>query len=154
MNALDNGFLRLDRVRIPRRQMLMRFSRLDRDGTYAKPAVGSDKLAYLGMVGIRAGIVNTAGMLLARAVTVAIRYSLVRRQFGEPLERQVLDYRTQQLRLFVPLAAAYAMTATGRYMHQMHLQLEKSLRQGNAEALPEVHATSAGLCLVLLLFVS
>lgn len=50
MNAMDNGYLRLDKVRIPRKQMLMRFSRIEKDGTYVKATAVSDKLAYLGMV--------------------------------------------------------------------------------------------------------
>jgi hypothetical protein len=68
-------------------------------------------------VGIRAGIVNSAGNILARAVTVAIRYSLVRRQFGsQTKEKQILDYQTQQQRIFVPLSAAFAMICTGMFV--------------------------------------
>ena len=83
MNSIDNGFLKMDHVRIPRRNMLMRYAKVDKSGNYEKVG-SSDKLAYLGMVGIRAGIVMTAGFTLARAVTVAVRYSIVRHQFGTP----------------------------------------------------------------------
>jgi acyl-CoA oxidase len=47
---MDHGFLRLNKVHIPRRQMLMRFARIEKDGSYVKAKVASDKLAYLGMV--------------------------------------------------------------------------------------------------------
>lgn len=48
------------------------------DGTYTKPPV--DKIAYGSMVMIRAGLVSTMANSLARAVTIATRYSIVRRQ--------------------------------------------------------------------------
>ena len=38
-NAVDNGFLRFDHVRVPRRAMLMRHARVDEDGTYHPPPV-------------------------------------------------------------------------------------------------------------------
>ena len=48
------------------------------DGTYVKPPV--DKIAYGSMVMIRAGLVSTMAYSLSKAVTIAIRYSVVRRQ--------------------------------------------------------------------------
>ena len=48
------------------------------DGTYVKPA--NDKLIYGGMLTIRANIPLAASDKLAAAVTIAIRYSCVRRQ--------------------------------------------------------------------------
>ena len=52
------------------------------DGTYVKPPVA--KAAYGTMVGIRSGIVIFTGRGLARAVTIATRYSVVRRQGENP----------------------------------------------------------------------
>ena len=54
------------------------------DGTYVKPPVA--KAAYGTMVQIRSGIVIFTGRGLARAVTIATRYSAVRRQ-GESGKR-------------------------------------------------------------------
>jgi len=48
------------------------------DGTFIKPA--SDQLVYAGMLGIRAAMPFVASASLATAVTIAIRYSAVRRQ--------------------------------------------------------------------------
>jgi hypothetical protein len=56
--------------------------------------------------------------MVARAAVIAVRYSAVRRQFGEDpetgLEKQVLDYRTQQYRILPHLATAYALKFTGK----------------------------------------
>ena len=43
-NGIDNGWMRMNRVRVPRRNMLMRFSTLDRDGQYKK--IGHQKALY------------------------------------------------------------------------------------------------------------
>ena len=51
------------------------------DGTYVKPP--SDKIAYGTMVMVRSGIVIFVALALSRAVTIATRYSVVRRQ-GQP----------------------------------------------------------------------
>ncbi len=46
-NNMDNGFARFDNVRIPRRNMAMRFARVDEEGRYEKVGVkgGSSKNA-------------------------------------------------------------------------------------------------------------
>ncbi len=51
---MDNGFVRFDRVRIPRRQLLMGAAQVTAAGDYKR--VGNDKLTYAGMVALRAGI--------------------------------------------------------------------------------------------------
>ena len=48
------------------------------DGTYIKPK--SDRLIYGAMTFVRVAIVSDVGRALAKAVTIAIRYSCVRRQ--------------------------------------------------------------------------
>lgn len=81
--ANDNGFLRLDNVRVPRENMLSRFAQVDADGTYRPPK--NDKVAYGAMVHVRALMIADQALGLARACTIAIRYSCVRRQ-GEKYE--------------------------------------------------------------------
>ncbi len=53
------------------------------DGTYIKPP--SAKIAYGTMVYVRAGIAVMVARALAKTVTIATRYSVVRRQ-GQPDE--------------------------------------------------------------------
>jgi acyl-CoA oxidase len=51
---------------------------------------------------------------LCKAVPIAIRYSAVRRQFGNNgQELPVIEYQMQQWRLFPYLAAAYALKNFG-----------------------------------------
>merc|ERR1719162_616668 len=76
---MDNGFMRISHVKIPRRHLLMRFVHVDKDGTYKK--IGDEKMLFSTMTYTRLMISSTSGFKLASAVTTAIRYSAVRRQF-------------------------------------------------------------------------
>lgn len=145
-NGNDNGFCRFSHVRIPRDQMLMRYSKVSREGVYSTPPHA--KLSYGTMVIVRAGLVASAYYALAKATTIAIRYAAVRKQGnaeGTGEETKILDYRIQQYRLLPLLAAAYALQFTGKYMLEVYEQLQKGLSSGDLSALPEVHATSSGL---------
>lgn len=147
-NAIDNGFLRFDHVRIPRRAMLMGHSKVERDGTYTPPPVA--KVSYGTMVFIRSDIVMNAALYMKKAVTIAVRYNLVRRQSNADretgFERQVLDYQHSQRTLFPILAKAFAFHCTSDYMRRMYFEFQKDSREKkDFSSLPELHATSSGL---------
>ncbi|XP_024252327.1 peroxisomal acyl-coenzyme A oxidase 1 isoform X1 [Oncorhynchus tshawytscha] len=145
-DEVDNGYLKLENVRIPRDHMLMKYAKVEADGTYVKPP--SAKLTYGTMVFIRSMIVGEAGHALAKSCTIAIRYSSVRHQSeirpGEP-EPQIMDYQTQQYKLFPLLATAYAYKFVGQYMNQVYHRITGDISQGDFSELPELHALSAGL---------
>ncbi|KAL3996253.1 hypothetical protein ACER0C_008909 [Sarotherodon galilaeus] len=145
-NEVDNGFLKLENVRIPRENMLMKYAKVEPDGTYLQPP--STKLTYGTMVFIRSMIVAESARALAKSSTIAIRYSAVRHQSeirpGEP-EPQILDYQTQQYKLFPLLATAYAFTFVGQYMRQTYHRITEDINQGDFSEMPELHALSAGL---------
>nr|XP_056712824.1 peroxisomal acyl-coenzyme A oxidase 1 isoform X2 [Euleptes europaea] len=145
-DEMDNGYLKMDNFRIPRENMLMKFAQVEPDGTYVKPL--SAKLTYGTMVFIRSIIVGDSARSLARACTIAIRYSAVRHQSelkpGEP-EPQILDYQTQQYKLFPLLAAAYAFHFLGAYMKDTYRRITADINEGDLREMPELHALSAGL---------
>ncbi|KAL6110252.1 acox1 [Pungitius sinensis] len=145
-SEVDNGFLKLENVRIPRENMLMKFAKVEADGTYLKPP--SAKLTYGTMVFIRSLIVGESARALSKSCTIAIRYSSVRHQSeirpGDP-EPQILDYQTQQYKLLPLLAMAYAFTFVGQYMRQTYHRISGDITEGDFSELPELHALSAGL---------
>uniref|UniRef100_A0A8C5RAN6 Acyl-coenzyme A oxidase n=1 Tax=Leptobrachium leishanense TaxID=445787 RepID=A0A8C5RAN6_9ANUR len=145
-DEMDNGFLKFNNFRIPRENMLMKYAQVKPDGTYVKPV--SDKLTYGTMVFIRSMIVGDSARSLSRACTIAIRYSAVRHQSeiraGEP-EPQIMDFQTQQYKLFPLLATAYAFQFVGSYMSETYHRITGDIQQGNLSELPELHALSAGL---------
>ena len=81
-NNMDNGWAVFRGVRVPRRNMAARYSRVEADGSYTvmPVAASAGKTAYITMMQVRALIVANAGRGLAQAATIAIRYSIVRRQ--------------------------------------------------------------------------
>lgn len=146
-NTMDNGVLRFDHVRIPRNQMLMRVLQVSREGKCTHSDVPR-QLIYGTMVYVRQTIVADASLALSRAVTIATRYSCVRRQFGSQNggpETQVIDYKTQQNRLFPLLASAYAFRFVGEWLHWLYMDVTERLQANDFSTLPEAHACTAGL---------
>ncbi|KAJ1951341.1 hypothetical protein EC988_004072 [Linderina pennispora] len=144
---MDNGWAMFDQVRIPRTNMLMGYSQVDQDGTYHKPL--NDRLRYGTMTYVRVHIVEFASLALSRAITIAVRYSVVRRQGSTRMyqggEPQVLDYQTQQHRLLPLLAQAYAFSITGHWMGRHYHTLMDMLQNGDDSLLADVHAYSSAL---------
>ncbi|XP_043716446.1 peroxisomal acyl-coenzyme A oxidase 1-like [Telopea speciosissima] len=146
-NSMDNGVLQFDHVRIPRDQMLMRVSQVTREGKYLKSDVPR-QLVYGTMVYVRQTIVSDASCALSRAVCIATRYSAVRRQFGSQdggPETQVIDYKTQQNRLFPLLASAYAFRFVSEWLKCLYTDVTQRLQANDFSTLPEAHACTAGL---------
>jgi len=149
-NTVDNGFMKFDHVRVPHSAMLAKNSQVTPKGEYVSKSAA--KAAYGTMILIRSIIVMGASSSLAKACTIATRYSAVRRQTSEEpgvMELQVLDYQNQQNQLFPLIAASFALLFTGRYMNKLFEDFKKGSKSGDAGAiasiLPEVHATSSGL---------
>uniref|UniRef100_A0A4W2DJN9 Acyl-coenzyme A oxidase n=1 Tax=Bos indicus x Bos taurus TaxID=30522 RepID=A0A4W2DJN9_BOBOX len=143
----DNGFLKLDHVRIPRENMLNRFAQVLPDGTYVK--LGVPKSNYLSMVVVRVDILLGEVLpLLQKACTIAVRYAVIRRQSrlrpSDP-EAKVLDYQTQQQKLFPPLAMAYAFHFVANNLLEFFHHSYSFILDGDFALLPELHALSAGL---------
>jgi acyl-CoA oxidase len=61
--------------------------------------------------------------------------------FREP-EPQILDYRTQQHKLFPFLAASFAYGFVGKWLSNMHNEVISELEGGDLERLPEVRLLS------------
>ncbi|KAF4042105.1 Acyl-CoA dehydrogenase [Phytophthora infestans] len=119
-NSVDNGYCKFNRVRIPRLNMGMRFATVTEEGKYAKNSDVPQEVLYFTMLQTRMVFIRSAGINLAKACTITIRYSAVRQQgydANNPRTKEelsVLDYQTQQYRLFPLLAAAYAIVLTGK----------------------------------------
>lgn len=57
-------------------------------------------------------------------------------------EPQILDYQTQQHKLFPVLAMAYAFTFVGQYMKQTYNRISGDIHAGDFSELPEVPLTA------------
>ncbi|RIA90727.1 acyl-CoA dehydrogenase/oxidase [Glomus cerebriforme] len=154
-NSTDNGFILFEHVRIPRFNMLSKFSQIKKGtGEYINPP--NQKLSYGTMVLVRAIIISGVRVTLARAATIAIRYSAVRRQFidkdepkkledGSIVETSILDYTMQQYRLFPVIAQSYACFFTAKMMVNLYTEYTKQSSSGDYSLLADLHASSSGL---------
>ena len=155
-NVMDNGFLKLDGVRVPRRNLGMRFIHVDEEGNFKKKDAGYDaakKISYITMMQVRAQIVAMASTSLSQAVTIAVRYGLVRTQGYDGSGRkevQILNYTQQQHRLFGHLACAYCFHFAGRRIMRKLKSLESAVLSGEGgsaskTSMSDLHASLSSL---------
>ncbi|EGX96023.1 Acyl-CoA oxidase [Cordyceps militaris CM01] len=149
--SMDNGYMLFDQLRIPHSALLSRYVQLDPETSVFSKSPNA-ALSYGTMTSIRTVLVEEAGTHLARAVTIAIRYTAIRQQFKDKDsqdpgrdELQVLDYPTVQYRLFPLLAAAFALQYTGKVMRQDYAKTRGEVEQGNLDGLAVMHSHSSGL---------
>ncbi|MDQ1699827.1 MAG: acyl-CoA oxidase [Frankiaceae bacterium] len=115
LNGVDNGRLAFNEVRVPRTALLDRYGSLAEDGTYSSP-IESEGRRFFTMLGtLVQGRISVSGAAVSAskvALTIAIKYGLVRRQFKAPGtddEVVVLDFLQHQRRLLPALASTYAL---------------------------------------------
>ncbi|KAI9360642.1 acyl-CoA dehydrogenase/oxidase C-terminal [Pilaira anomala] len=154
-DGIDNGYIQFTNVRIPRGYMLMKHAKVSRSGAVKEPKL--QQLTYGALLQGRVAMVVDSGNVSKKALTIAIRYAAVRRQFSNSksdIETKLLDYPIHQRRLMPLMAQTFAMLFTGAEMTAMYNTMmgrlenakpdDKDLNQV-LEMLKETHATSAGL---------
>jgi acyl-CoA oxidase len=115
LNGVDNGMIWFDQVRVPRAALLNRYGDVSADGVYTSPIDNANKRFFtmLGTLVQGRVCVSAASVSASKsALTIAIRHSLRRRQFGpteDAPEVPIMQYRTQQRRLLPLLARSYAL---------------------------------------------
>ncbi len=157
-NQTDNGYARFNRVFIPRNNMLMGHATVSRQGQYRRNPHAHPKAAYGGMMRARSKISWVCSMQLAAAVTIAVRYSIVRLQ-GAPSsaeaeaddsffpvhETAIFQYRTQHSRLLTQLSRAYAILFASRHAEAAYLNFKSRQNKNDFSTMTETHALLAGI---------
>ncbi|MEZ7500143.1 acyl-CoA dehydrogenase [Flavobacterium sp. Arc3] len=143
LNGVDNGTIRFENVVIPKENMLDRFSSINEKGEFESP-IPSDNRRFFTMLGTlvggRIGIPRSALAAAKSGLTIAIRYSDQRRQFGPEggSEVPILNYRIHQRRLLPSLAKTYAIHFALQYVTQRFINKSES-------EMPEIEALAAGM---------
>jgi len=113
LHGIDNGFCLFRQYRVPYDALLDRFSHLSADGKL-KATIKNKEKRFAAMLSAftraRTGVCYGGLTNLRNAVTIAIRYAAVRRQFGKPStgEVSILDYPLHRYRLMPLLANLFA----------------------------------------------
>ncbi|KAK4690092.1 acyl-CoA oxidase, partial [Tremellales sp. Uapishka_1] len=154
-DGIDNGYIQFTYVRVPRAHMLMKHTQVSREGVVTEPPLA--QLTYGALLSGRTSMVTDSANSAKKALTVAVRYAAIRRQFssgGNQLETQIIDYPIHQRRLMPLLAQAVAMGFTGLKLQVMYEDMTAALETLDPsdpnmndilDKLKETHATSAGL---------
>ncbi len=148
--GVDNGTIRFDHVRVPRRHLLDKFGGIGDDGAYHSP-IESKNARFFTMLGtlVRGRICVGGGAASAtrKALSIATRYALQRTQFRQPgLGEEILlfDYQTHQRKLLPNIARAYAY---GFAQNEMALALQRVIDADGADpvAARELETRAAGM---------
>jgi acyl-CoA oxidase len=137
LNGVDNGMIWFDQVRVPREALLNRYGDVSTDGVYSSPIENANKRFFtmLGTLVQGRVCISAASVSAAKsALTIAIRHSLRRRQFGpteDAPEVPIMQYRTQQRRLLPLLARTYALHFAQQELTQ---RFDAVVRAGDAAA--------------------
>uniref|UniRef100_A0A663LLJ2 Acyl-coenzyme A oxidase n=1 Tax=Athene cunicularia TaxID=194338 RepID=A0A663LLJ2_ATHCN len=152
-NGLDNGFAMFHNVRIPKENILNIAGDVTAEGKYSSSVkdVKERFSAALGSLSSGRTVITAVSMTnLKLALSIAIRFSAVRCQFGptDDEEIPVLEYQTQQWRLLPYLAATYALDYFCKSLFENLTEfylglLTKQRSQRQADIGREIHALCA-----------
>jgi len=143
LNGVDNGTIRFNNVVIPKENMLDRFASVNENGEFESP-IPSDNRRFFTMLGTlvggRIGIPRSALAAARSGLTIAVKYSDQRRQFGPEggSEVPILNYRMHQRRLFPLLAKNYAIHFGLQYLTTRYINKKENEMQ-------EIEALAAGM---------
>ena len=152
--GVDNGTIRFDHVRVPRTYLLDRYGGVTPDGEYVS-AIESKNARFFTMLGTlvrgRICVGGAAGSATRKALSIATRYALQRRQFRAPglgPEILLLDYGAHQRKLLPEIARAYAF---GFAQNELALQLQRVVDAAGADTVAsrELETRAAGMKVAL-----
>ncbi|KAJ8976448.1 hypothetical protein NQ317_016067 [Molorchus minor] len=116
LHGIDNGFVIFKKYRIPRENLLNRTADVTPEGEYESSFTDPAKILGAALENLsmgRVGIIQESSNILICAVTIAIRYAAVRKQFApngdgnsNKEELPIIEYQLHQWRLFPYMAAA------------------------------------------------
>lgn len=116
LNNLDNGFIHFNNVRVPRSNLLDKFSEVAEDGKFSSMIQGNfERFGFLlGSILNRSRIFlcSRVTMNLFSALTIASRFAFLRRQFGSNNLKQeipIIEYSSVQYRLMPFVAGGIIM---------------------------------------------
>ncbi|XP_066246785.1 peroxisomal acyl-coenzyme A oxidase 3-like [Euwallacea similis] len=123
LNGIDNGFVIFKNYRIPQEYLLNKNGDVTEDGKYVSSIIDENErfgAALLSLKAFRVRVIDNNALLGVSAITIAVRYAAVRKQFGPKLnELPILEYQTHQYRLLPYLASSYVLLFFGKHLQEI-----------------------------------
>lgn len=152
LDGVDNGTLRFEQVRVPRTMLLSRYGGIDDSGAYHSPIENQNRRFFTMLGTLVRGRICVAGagaQAGRKALSIATRYALQRRQFeapGREDEVRLLDYLVHQRKLFPAIATAYALAyAQSDLIDTLQEVQSKPVGERDQKAQRELETRAAGM---------
>ena len=146
--AKDNGFMFLRNVRIPRKNMLRKYVKIE-NGVLTKR--GNEKVGYATMMLVRRLLSGYGTRIYANGLTIAGKYSFARKQFRDDKKEEiaVIEYQLQQNKILSCMAEHFAIQIGSRKTSQMTMQNIEKVNNNDDSMMKETHNC---LCLAKALY--
>ena len=146
-HSKDNGWMEMKNVRVPRANLLQRYIKVERNGDFS--IEGDLRVIYAVMLTTRTQMISATSHVHVLASTIGVRYSCVRRQFknisGQNEEVQLIDYQTQQMKLFPMISNIFALRFASDHMNANYKKLVDEVQRGEFSRLDYCHHLSSGM---------
>jgi acyl-CoA oxidase len=149
LDGIDNGFIIFNDYRVPYDALLDRFSQISPSGHFKSSIKNKTKRFATMLSGLfrgRSGVFMTSASQLRNALTIAIRYSAVRKQFAlsDGPEVPILNYQMHRYRLMPHLANYFAVAlGTEQFIVELKRCREQFREDPEHSSKEEVHAVAS-----------
>lgn len=138
LNGVDNGRLWFDHVRVPRENLLDRYGGINEQGKYVSPIENVNKRFFTMLGALVAGRICVGHGAISAAktsLTIAVKYALKRRQFGQEGEKEqlIMDYPSHQERLIPLIAKNYTYHFALSNLREYYLNGKTDLEKRKVE---------------------
>jgi acyl-CoA oxidase len=143
LDGIDNGFILFHNYSIPYDCLLDKFSQI-REGKFKSLIKNKDKRLGVMMAGLirgRFAVISGSEINARICLTIALRYSATRKQFGPSNELPIINYQLQKHRLIPALAKTIAIRCGIKGFLSMYINSKSKIdADPECDELNEIHS--------------
>lgn len=151
LDGIDNGFIIFRDFKAGYDSLLDFYSQISEEGKYKTSIKNKEKRLGIMLGGLLRGrliVVQSSELTLRNALTIALRYSALRKQFSllDQPECSILDYQSQRCRLVPYLSKLFAIRSGQLYLYSSYTKVYPTVKTNHeSEELAELHAILSGI---------
>lgn len=143
----DNGYMKFDRVRVPRSAILSKYVNVSKDGMIELK--GDPRIAYATMLWIRVQLLYFSWQILSINLASGIRYSSKRTQFrslsNSKEERRIIDYQASQTKYVSTLAFTFANVFVAKFCMTSYHTMNERIQNDDFSMMNDLHVLISSL---------